>query len=201
MPMMLQKGIIILQIKILKKQGSFIFLVLFQFILLANTQAEIFKCTNLKGAVYYNDKPCPKDNKEQKIKAQKDVLNGYVPSDTSLAKSDKTSLKSSSFKMKNEKHPDSKTNHKKTSEQGDTGHKKAISTLQDNTAVRSTEQKIRQDTLNNKNNDLLKPVNSRIPDSVLIEADKKLPPEMREEELFINSHVGDNLQETTHRIK
>lgn len=41
--------------------------------------AEIFKCTNTAGKVYYNDKPCPINQKEKKIRASKDPVNGYTP--------------------------------------------------------------------------------------------------------------------------
>ena len=34
----------------------------------------IFKCTNIKGAVYYNDRPCPVTDKEKKMRAVKDPL-------------------------------------------------------------------------------------------------------------------------------
>ncbi len=43
------------------------------------SHAEIFKCTNEQGKVFYNDKPCPVTDKEKKIMAEKDVENGYVP--------------------------------------------------------------------------------------------------------------------------
>ncbi len=42
------------------------------------TDASIFKCINSKGAVYYNDKPCPKRDKETRIKAVKDPVNGVL---------------------------------------------------------------------------------------------------------------------------
>jgi len=45
-----------------------------------SVEAEIFKCTNKQGAVYYNDKPCPVLDDEKKMRAEKDVINGYVPS-------------------------------------------------------------------------------------------------------------------------
>ena len=44
-----------------------------------SAEADIFKCTNANNAVYYNDKPCPVKYKEKKMKAVKDVVNGYVP--------------------------------------------------------------------------------------------------------------------------
>lgn len=50
-----------------------------QSIFVSTAEANIFKCTNEKGAVYYNDKPCPVKNKQKKIKAEKDVVNGYQP--------------------------------------------------------------------------------------------------------------------------
>ena len=53
--------------------------ILLQSMLMFSVQAEIFKCTNTKGAVYYNDKPCPIVDKEKKMQSEKDVVNGYVP--------------------------------------------------------------------------------------------------------------------------
>jgi len=53
--------------------------VYFQCGFMINTHAEIYKCTNTKGAVYYNDKPCPVKDKQKTMKAEKDVANGYVP--------------------------------------------------------------------------------------------------------------------------
>lgn len=41
--------------------------------------AEIYKCTNKQGSVYYNDKPCPVEDDEKKINNEKDPVNGYVP--------------------------------------------------------------------------------------------------------------------------
>ena len=41
--------------------------------------AEIFKCTNKAGKVFYNDKPCPSLDDEKKMRSEKDVVNGYVP--------------------------------------------------------------------------------------------------------------------------
>ena len=35
-------------------------------------QAEIFKCVNQQGAVYYNDKPCPSKDIETQIRNAKD---------------------------------------------------------------------------------------------------------------------------------
>ena len=40
--------------------------------------ASIFKCINSKGAVYYNDKPCPARDKETRIRAVKDPVNGLL---------------------------------------------------------------------------------------------------------------------------
>ncbi len=41
--------------------------------------AGIFKCTNKAGKIFYNDKPCPTNHNEKKIKAVKDPKNGYIP--------------------------------------------------------------------------------------------------------------------------
>lgn len=61
------------------KQLFVVGLVVSQTFLIASLEAEIFKCTNLEGKVYYNDKPCPVKDNEEKIKAEKDVKNGYTP--------------------------------------------------------------------------------------------------------------------------
>jgi len=76
--MMLQRGTIVLQINKSRYIG-FIGVVLAQLMFMSNAQSEIFKCTNSKGGVYYNDKHCPVKDKEQELKAVKDVANGYTP--------------------------------------------------------------------------------------------------------------------------
>lgn len=43
------------------------------------SHAEIFKCTNKNGDIYYNDKPCPVLDKEKKMNHIEDIKNGYVP--------------------------------------------------------------------------------------------------------------------------
>lgn len=53
---------------------------LVQSTIMSPAEAEIYKCTNKKGAIYYNDKPCPVEDAEKKIKNEKDVVDGYVPS-------------------------------------------------------------------------------------------------------------------------
>jgi hypothetical protein len=42
-------------------------------------QAEIYKCVNEKGTVFYKDKPCPVYDKETQLKSVKDPVNGYTP--------------------------------------------------------------------------------------------------------------------------
>jgi len=55
-------------------------LLLSGFMLAPNSaHANIFKCVNNKGAVYYNDKPCPKKDKETELKAVKDPKSRYIP--------------------------------------------------------------------------------------------------------------------------
>lgn len=58
-------------------------------------QAEIFKCVNQQGAVYYNDKPCPVKDTETKIKnakASKNVTSeSQTPSDFQVAKDENIS--------------------------------------------------------------------------------------------------------------
>ncbi|WP_299876456.1 DUF4124 domain-containing protein [uncultured Cocleimonas sp.] len=43
--------------------------------------AAIFKCVNEQGATFYNDKPCPKENVETKMKAVKAPKDPYIPQD------------------------------------------------------------------------------------------------------------------------
>jgi len=55
-------------------------LIISVFMLASNpVQANIFKCVNKQGSVYYNDKPCPEKDKETQLKAIKDPKNGYIP--------------------------------------------------------------------------------------------------------------------------
>ncbi|MEE9351254.1 MAG: hypothetical protein V3U78_03250 [Thiotrichaceae bacterium] len=61
-------------------RNSVLFIVLLlQTIMMTSVNAEIFKCTNGAGEVYYNDKPCPVLDKEKKMRSEKDVANGYAP--------------------------------------------------------------------------------------------------------------------------
>ncbi len=53
--------------------------VLLQASLMSAANAQIFKCTNASGQVYYNDKPCPVVDNEKKMRSEKDVVNGYAP--------------------------------------------------------------------------------------------------------------------------
>lgn len=41
--------------------------------------AKIYKCENKLNEVYYHDKPCPINDKETEMRAEKDVRNGYIP--------------------------------------------------------------------------------------------------------------------------
>lgn len=45
----------------------------------SSAQAAIFKCVNSQEEVYYNDKPCPVNDKETELKAVKDPTNVYIP--------------------------------------------------------------------------------------------------------------------------
>ena len=67
----------------------------------SSAHATIFKCVNTQGAIYYNDKPCPKDNEETKIKATKDPKGGYKSFYANKDEKNKTS--SSGSIRKNEK--------------------------------------------------------------------------------------------------
>lgn len=55
------------------------FVVSAQMFVTEQVHAEIFKCINEQGAIFYNDKPCPVKDTETQIKAVKDPKNGYVP--------------------------------------------------------------------------------------------------------------------------
>ncbi len=55
-------------------------LVMLGFVFVFNpAQAGIYKCISQKGSVYYNDKPCPKRDKEIRMKAVKDPKSRYIP--------------------------------------------------------------------------------------------------------------------------
>lgn len=42
-------------------------------------QAEIYKCVDSSGKVFYADKSCPEGNVETELRAIKDPKNGYIP--------------------------------------------------------------------------------------------------------------------------
>jgi len=46
---------------------------------LVNAHATIYKCVNINANVYYNDKPCPKNDIERQLKSVKDPVGGYIP--------------------------------------------------------------------------------------------------------------------------
>lgn len=50
-----------------------------QFMFVQAAEAEIFKCENIQGKVFYNEKPCPVNEKETELKPVKDPKNGYIP--------------------------------------------------------------------------------------------------------------------------
>jgi len=81
--------------KIIVTVFSFVFLPL----LMLEAKAAIYKCTNAKQEIYYNDKPCPIKDEEKEFKAVKDPVNGYIPPD--YVESGAQQQKSSS-KIKNE---------------------------------------------------------------------------------------------------
>lgn len=60
-------------------KSALLSVLLVQTVLLSSAHAEIFKCTNKEGKVFYNDKPCPSLDDEKKMRSEKDVVNGYVP--------------------------------------------------------------------------------------------------------------------------
>ncbi len=61
--------------KLLNKHNGIILLSAGLLISSGMVHAKIYKCENKGGKVYYNDKPCPKNQKESIIKNQKDPLN------------------------------------------------------------------------------------------------------------------------------
>lgn len=46
--------------------------------LVEDAQAKIYKCVNVNGEVFYNDKPCSVTEIESQMKAIKDPKNGYI---------------------------------------------------------------------------------------------------------------------------
>lgn len=63
----------------MKKQ---LFKSLFVLLVLCQSQngfAAIFKCVSAQGKTYYNDKVCPKSDKETQLKNVKDPKGGYIP--------------------------------------------------------------------------------------------------------------------------
>ncbi len=71
---------------------ALLIVLLVQSVQLTSVNAEIFKCTNKAGKVFYNDKPCPSLDDEKKMRSEKDVVNGYIPP---VLKEKKESLKKS----------------------------------------------------------------------------------------------------------
>jgi len=172
-----------------KKQIGLLLFVLTQTIFMLNTQAEIFKCTNLKGAVYYNDKPCPINNKEQKIKAQKDVVNGYAPTKRKVSVgsqnfnnevSEKIAERASNNRFKEYKSEKANTDKKKASANSKSkGNKKAKK--QNSQAKGSRKQKSTVST-GMRNNSETKSYQN---DLTAVE----------QERLFVDMHAGESIEE------
>lgn len=55
------------------------FILVLPLLVIQQAHAKIYKCENSDSEVFYIDKPCPVDDKETKIRAEKDVENGYKP--------------------------------------------------------------------------------------------------------------------------
>lgn len=110
-----------------------------QSIIMTPVEAEIFKCTNKTGDVYYNDKPCPIKDDEKKIRNEKDVLNGYTPSarderNTSTEKNiNQTNVNSPiSGKTPKQKNTDKQHKRKKKSSQKGGGSSEGSTSAEDN---------------------------------------------------------------------
>ena len=58
------------------------FFLIFPLLVTQQAHAKIYKCENDQSQVYYNDKPCPVADEETKMRAVKDVVNGYKPPQT-----------------------------------------------------------------------------------------------------------------------
>jgi len=59
---------------------NYITLLVISIFLLPNlSYATIYKCINKKGETYYNDKPCPVNAEETKLKNIKDPKSRYIP--------------------------------------------------------------------------------------------------------------------------
>ncbi len=54
-------------------------LLLIPLLLGAEAQATIYKCVKANADVYYNDKPCPNNDKESQLQSVKDPEGGYIP--------------------------------------------------------------------------------------------------------------------------
>lgn len=55
------------------------FIIALMVVFVSQVNAQIYKCENKSGKVFYNDKPCPVYEKETQIKAVKDPKKGYIP--------------------------------------------------------------------------------------------------------------------------
>lgn len=110
------------------------------FLFMFNLQAEIFKCTNTKGAVYYNDKPCPVKHKQKKMKTEKDVVNGYVPLEN-IEKKPESVIKKRLSNNKNKEIKQSISKHKTLSKTDNKGNK-GTNTHQNNSATSTKRQSV-----------------------------------------------------------
>ncbi len=100
-------------------------LVLVQVTSITTVNAEIFKCTNQSGKVFYNDKPCPSLDEEKKMRSEKDVVNGYVPK--ALIKNKKGLKKSNSRSFEGEVKPVLKSKNKRKSKAENTPSSRRLS--------------------------------------------------------------------------
>jgi hypothetical protein len=104
--------------------------ILSQSVIMHSANAEIFKCTNKQGKVYYNDKPCPVESDEEKIQNEKDPSSGYAPSDSKLQKNQlkdsnmlKKKAQKSSFYKPEHKDTDEKTEPEDSDDFSGSGHR------------------------------------------------------------------------------
>ncbi len=153
---------------------------------IVSAQAEIFKCTNPSGAIYYNDKPCPVNDKQKTMKAEKDVVNGYQPkfekndeekqalTSTSLEKENKNSIADST--LNNKSPPGAKTMNNKNKAQKYSSKMKSAN---------SSESGQNQLNYNNRSSSIY--TNNSLNDQAELTAEQQ-------ELLFIDMHAGETME-------
>ncbi len=172
-------GFIVLKINRLNKAVFWVSVIALQALIVPSAQAKIYKCTNIKGAIYYNDKPCPIKDEEKIMKAEKDVLNGYKPSVPAIQKTHSFSSKSNAHLMKGAKKNSVANNSEKLSEEK----------IDSNKAINNNKASaINSNSINLTNSQLYGQQKSSDSEKV----NNKEPQSMEEmEQLFIDTRAGE----------